>query len=204
MKEQLKQLHRIEERISYLIQIKDYSNWGNLDGFKSTCDQLKHTVYDYSEEELSAEIRKLNDSILFLEERAEEQLTPMERVRIVRTVQRFSLKDILENVYDNYTELGGEEDANIDPAMICAKATLTRKGKKKNHTVNVMVIGQECGHGEEFRNGGSCRPEGNEKAVRYMKVAETEGIPIHFYVFTPGSYPVEEYPGAAQQIARNI
>ncbi len=204
MKEQLKQLHRIEERISYLIQIKDYSNWGNLDGFKSTCDQLKLTVYDYSEEELSAEIRKLNDSILFLEERAEEQLTPMERVRIVRTVQRFSLKDILENVYDDYTELGGEEDANIDPAMICAKATLTRKGKKKNHTVNVMVIGQECGHGEEFRNGGSCRPEGNEKAMRYMKVAETEGIPIHFYIFTPGSYPVEEYPGAAQQIARNI
>ena len=119
-------------------------------------------------------------------------------------MQRFSLKDILENVYDDYTELGGEEDANIDPAMVCAKATLTRKGKKKTYTVNVMVIGQECGHGEEFRNGGSCRPEGNEKALRYMKVAETEGIPIHFYVFTPGSYPTEEYPGAAQQIARNI
>ena len=42
------------------------------------------------------------------------------------------------------------------------------------------------------------------KAQRYMEVAETERIPIHFYVFTPGSYPVEEYPGAAQQIARNI
>ena len=204
MKEQLKQLQNIEERINYLIQIKDYSNWGNLDGFKNTCDQLKQTIYDFSEEEISTEIRKLNDSICFLEERAEEQLTPMERVRIVRSVQRFSLKDILENVYDDYTELGGEEDANIDPAMMCAKATLTRRGKKKTHTVSVMVIGQECGHGEEFRNGGSCRPEGNEKALRYMKVAETERIPIHFYVFTPGSYPVEEYPGAAQQIARNI
>jgi len=204
MKEQLKQLQNIEERINYLIQLKDYSNWGNLDGFKNNCDQLKKTVYDFSEDHLSIEIRKLNDSICFLEERAEEQLTPMERVRIVRSIQRFSLKDILENVYDDYTELGGEEDANIDPAMICAKATLTRKGKKKSITVSVMVIGQECGHGEEFRNGGSCKPEGNEKAQRYMKVAETESIPIHFYVFTPGSYPVEEYPGAAQQIARNI
>ena len=204
MKEQLKQLHHLEERVDYLIQIKDYSNWGNLDGFKSSCQRLKQTVYDFSEEEVWAQIRKLNDSICFLEERAEEQLTPMERVRIVRSFQRFSLKDILENVYDDYTELGGEEDANIDPAMICAKATLTRKGKKKNYTLSVMVIGQECGHGEEFRNGGSCRPEGNEKAQRYMRVAETEGIPIHFYVFTPGSYPVEEYPGAAQQIARNI
>ena len=129
MKEQLKQLQNIEERINYLIQLKDYSNWGNLEGFKTTCDQLKKTIYDFSEEQISAEIRKLNDSICFLEERAEEQLTPMERVRIVRSVQRFSLKDILENVYDDYTELGGEEDANIDPAMICAKATLTRTGK---------------------------------------------------------------------------
>jgi len=204
MNEQLKQLQKIEERINYLIQLKDFSNWGNLDGFKTACDRLKQTVYDHSEKEILSEIRKLHDSISFLEERAEEQLTPMERVRIVRSIQRFSLKDILENVYDDYTELGGEEDANIDPAMICAKATLTRKGKKKNYTVSIMVIGQECGHGEEFRNGGSCKPEGNEKALRYMKVAETEGIPIHFYVFTPGSYPVEEYPGAAQQIARNI
>jgi len=204
MNEQLKQLQKIEERIDYLIQLKDYSNWGNLDGFKASCEQLKLTIYDYSEDAIAGEIRKLHDSISFLEERAEEQLTPMERVRIVRSLQRFSLKDILENVYDDYTELGGEDDANIDPAMVCAKATITRKGKKKTHTATVMVIGQETGHGEEFRNGGSCNPEGNEKALRYMKVAETEGIPIHFFVFTPGSYPVEEYPGAAQQIARNI
>ena len=204
MNEQLKQLQKLEERIDYLIQIKDYSNWGNLEGFKANCEQLKVTIYDYSAEEIAGEIRKLHESISFLEERGEEQLTPMERVRIVRSLQRFSLKDILENVYDDYTELGGEEDANIDPAMVCAKATITRKAKKKMYTASVMVIGQESGHGEEFRNGGSCRPEGNEKALRYMKVAETEGIPIHFYIFTPGSYPVEEYPGAAQQIARNI
>lgn len=204
MSEQLKQLQKIEERINYLLQIKDYNNWGNLEGFKETCDSLKNSVYDLTEEQLSGEIKKLDESIYFLEERAEEQLTPMERVRIVRSIQRFSLKDILENVYEDYTELGGEEDANIDPAMICAKATIVRRIKNKPYTASVMVIGQETGHGEEFRNGGSCKPEGNEKALRFMKVAETEGIPIHFYIFTPGSYPVEEYPGAAQQIARNI
>ena len=204
MKELHKQLLKIEERINYLLQVKDYSSWGNLDGFKKNCDQLKLSIYDYSEEKLSAEIRKLNESISFLEERAEENLSPMERVRIVRSIQRFSLKDILENVYEDYTELGGEGDANVDPAMLCAKATITRRIKNKPYTSSVMVIGQETGHGEEFRNGGSCKPQGNEKALRYMKVAETEGIPIHFYVFTPGSYPVEEGSGAAQQIARNI
>lgn len=204
MNELLKKLQKVEERINYLLQIKDYANWGNLEGFKESCEALKSSIYDLGEEQLAAEIRKLDESITFLEERAEEQLTPMERVRIVRSIQRFSLKDILENVYEDYTELGGEEDANIDPAMICAKATIVRRIKGKPYTSSVMVIGQETGHGEEFRNGGSCKPEGNEKALRYMKVAETEGIPIHFYVFTPGSYPVEENPGAAQQIARNI
>lgn len=204
MNAQLKNLLKIEERINYLLQIKDYTNWGNLEGFKTTCDQLKQNLYDHTEEQMDGEIRKLNESICFLEERAEEHLSPMERVRIVRSIQRFTLKDILENVYEDYTELGGEEDANVDPAMICAKATIVRRVKKKTYTSSVMVIGQETGHGEEFRNGGSCKPEGNEKALRFMKVAETEGIPIHSYIFTPGSYPVEEYPGAAQQIARNI
>jgi acetyl-CoA carboxylase carboxyl transferase subunit beta len=204
MKELFKQLLKIEERINYLLQIKDFSNWGNLDGFKITCENLKQNIYEQSKEKLAGELRKLDESISFLEERAEEHLTPMERVRIVRSIQRFSLKDILENVYEDYTELGGQEDANVDPAMICAKATITRRIKNKPITASVMVIGQETGHGEEFRNGGSCKPQGNEKALRYMKVAETEGIPIHFYIFTPGSYPVEEGSGAAQQIARNI
>lgn len=204
MIELLKALLKIEERINYLIQIKDFTNWGNLFEFRDSCTNLKQNPYEYTEEQFQMEIRKLDESICFLEERAEEQLTPMERVRIVRTVERFSLKDILENVYEDYTELGGQEDANIDPAMVCAKATIVRKIKGKPYTATVMVIGQETGHGEEFRNGGSCHPEGNEKALRYMKVAETEGIPIHFYIFTPGSFPVEEYPGAAQQIARNI
>ncbi|MCP3890712.1 MAG: acetyl-CoA carboxylase carboxyl transferase subunit alpha/beta [Desulfobulbaceae bacterium] len=204
MTELLKKLLKIEERINYLLQIKDFANWGNLDGFKTTCEQLKQNIYDHTEEQLATELRKLDESISFLEERAEEHLTPMERVRIVRSIQRFSLIDILENVYEDYTELGGEEDANVDPAMICAKATITRCIKNKPYTASVMVIGQETGHGEEFRNGGSCRPQGNEKALRYMMVAETEGIPIHFYIFTPGSYPVEEASGAAQQIARNI
>jgi acetyl-CoA carboxylase carboxyl transferase subunit beta len=88
--------------------------------------------------------------------------------------------------------------------MVTAKAQIVRRIKNKVYSQPVMVIGQEKGHGEEYRNGGSCKPWGNEKALRCMRVAETEGIPIHFYVFTPGSFPVEDYPGAAQQIARNL
>ena len=50
----------------------------------------------------------------------------------------------------------------------------------------------------------SAKPWGNAKALHYMHVAETEGIPVHSYIFTPGGDPVEDYPGAGQQIAKNI
>jgi len=71
MNELQKQLLKIEERIDYLTQIKASSEWGNLEGFKRNCNDLKQSIYDYSETELSNSIRKLDDSIRFLEDRAE-------------------------------------------------------------------------------------------------------------------------------------
>jgi acetyl-CoA carboxylase carboxyl transferase subunit beta len=199
-----KKLLKSDERITYLSHIKEGSDWGNLAGLREKFEQLRDSFYDLTEEKLAAEVRNLEETISFLEERSEENLTAMERVRIVRSPLRFSLKDILETVYEEYTELGGENEANLDPAVVVAKANIVRQVKNRHIIQQVMVIGHEKGHGEEFRNGGSAKPWGNEKALRYMQVAETEGIPIHFYIFTPGAFPVEDYPGAAQQIARNL
>jgi len=199
-----KRLAKCEEGIRYLSQIKEGSDWGNLSGLTDKLEGLKTSFYDFSEEHFSDEVSQLEEAVTFLTERCQEDISPMDRVRIVRSPLRFSLKDILENVYEDYTELGGEDEANIDPAMVVAKANILRRVKDRVFTQQVMVIGHEKGHGEEFRNGGSAKPWGNEKALRFMQVAETEGIPIHSYIFTPGAFPVEEYPGAAQQIARNL
>ncbi|MGV1099562.1 acetyl-CoA carboxylase carboxyl transferase subunit alpha/beta [Thiovibrio sp. JS02] len=204
MEDLRKRLVKIEERISYLTQIKDGSEWGNLSGLREKFVRLRDKFYDLKEEEMGEEIRAFEDSLAFLEARCEETLSAMEKVRIVRNPHRFTLKDILENVYEDYTELGGAEEISIDPSMVAARASIMRRVKNKSVMQQVMVIGHEKGHGEEFRNGGCSKPWGNEKALRYMKVAETEGIPIHFYIFTPGSFPVEDYPGAGQQIARNL
>jgi acetyl-CoA carboxylase carboxyl transferase subunit beta len=204
MEDLRKRLLKIEERINYLSQIKDGVEWGNLSGLREKIVTLRDKFYDYTEDQLSEEIKALEESISFLEGRCEETLTSMDRVRIVRNTHRFSLKDILENVYEDYTELGGAEEVSIDPSMVAARASIMRRVKNKTVMQQVMVIGHEKGHGEEYRNGGCSKPWGNEKALRYMKVAETEGIPIHFYIFTPGSFPVEDYPGAGQQIARNL
>ncbi|ADH85167.1 acetyl-CoA carboxylase carboxyl transferase subunit alpha/beta [Desulfurivibrio alkaliphilus] len=204
MEDLRKRLLKAEERISYLGWIKEGSEWANLPALQEKLQSLRDAFYEHSHEHLAEKIGALEESLTFLESRCEETLSPMERVRIVRSPLRFSLKDILENVYEEYTELGGEEDANIDPALVAARASIARRVKNKVVMQQVMVIGHEKGHGEEYRNGGSTKPWGNEKALRYMRVAETEGIPIHFYVFTPGAFPVEEYPGAGQQIARNL
>jgi len=160
--------------------------------------------YSYEEAEIKRFVERMGTQLGFIIDQAEKSLTPYEIVKIVRHPQRFTLQDILENVYDSYMELGGEGEINIDPAVVCAKAMLVRKVGKDIYFHQVMVIGHEKGHGEEFRQGGSAKPWGNEKALRYMQMAETEGIPIHFFIFTPGAYPVEDYPGAAQQIARNL
>ncbi|MFO7761443.1 MAG: carboxyl transferase domain-containing protein [Thermodesulfobacteriota bacterium] len=199
-----KRLLRAAERIDYLIQIKGDLQWGNLVQLQDKQRYIYNSLYDFSKRKLRQEVRTLEDGISFLEQRCEESLTPMERVSIVRSPLRFSLQDILENVYEDYTELGGEEEANIDPSMVCAKATIIRRVKDRSYTQQVMVIGHEKGHGEEYRNGGSSKPWGNAKALHFMQVAQTEGIPIHSYIFTPGSFPIEEYPGAAQQIAANL
>ena len=63
----------------------------------------------------------------------------MDRVRIVRHPQRICLRDILENVYDNFTEVGGKDEHSLDPSMLIARAVITRRRGKKMHTQSVMA-----------------------------------------------------------------
>ena len=198
-----KKLVEIQERVQYARDILGHKKEPRLEAFAMELEKFVAStpnldnggweVLEYLERKLST-----------VEEEVDTRLTPMDKVRIVRHPSRICLKDILENVYDNYTEIGGMDEFSIDPGMLIARAYVTRRVGKKLLNQPVMVVGQEKGHGQEFRNGGSIKPWGNAKALRYMKVAERENIPIHTYVSTPGSYPVEDFPGAAQQVAENI
>ena len=204
MMEWEKQLHQLSDRLSYLKDIFPGKHEEDIALLESRLSAVRQKLETCSQEEAQADMTSLEDLFFFIECKLEDKLTPMDKVRIVRHPQRICLRDILENVYDNYTEIGGQGEHTNDPAMVIARAYITRKRHGKVCHQPVLVIGHEKGHGEEFRNGGSAKPWGNAKAKHYMGVAETEGIPIHAYVFTPGGYPLEDYPGAAQQIARNI
>jgi acetyl-CoA carboxylase carboxyl transferase subunit beta len=199
-----KRIQELRDRLKYILDIFGPDENTNVIMLEAKLGEYVAREPGLPKQEAIRQLETLEELFRFLEKKLERELTPMNKVRIVRHPQRICLKDILENVYDNYTEIGGQDDYSIDPSMLIARAYITRRRGKKVHNQAVMVIGQEKGHGQEFRNGGSVKPWGNAKALHYMKVAETENIPIHTYIFTPGSYPIEDYPGAAQQIAKNL
>ena len=199
-----KRIQSLRDRLNYLVEIFAGKHKDNADLLEEKLTAFTARVRSGTVEDPYAELATVEDLFNYVERRLEGNITPMDKVRIVRHSQRICLRDILENVYDNFTEVGGQDEHSLDPSMLIARAVITRRRGKKVYTQSVMVIGQEKGHGAEFRNGGSVKPWGNAKAQQYMRVAETEGIPVHTYIFTPGSFPIEDYPGAAQQIARNI
>ena len=53
MEDLRKRLLKAEERLSYLIQIKDGSDWGNLSGLQEKFETLKKSYYDFSGEALA-------------------------------------------------------------------------------------------------------------------------------------------------------
>ena len=199
-----KKIEHLRKDLDYITDIKGEIFGERLTEIRNWLGEIAKKIYELPRERAETALNDIEAQIEFFEQEAEKYLEPLDYVRIARHPYRMTLKDILENVYDDYTELGGEEKCNIDPAMVVARATISRRVGSRVYTHQVMVIGHEKGHGEEFRNGGSAKPWGNEKALRFMRVAETEGIPIHTYIFTPGAYPIEDPPGAAQQIARNL
>ncbi len=199
-----KRLQSLTDRLVYIQDVFVDKHFDKVSLLKEKLEQLVVRINEGKSEDPNTEVITVEELFAFIERKLEAKITPMDKVRIVRHPQRVCLRDILENVYDNFTEIGGQDEYSIDPSMLIARAIITRRRGKKTYNQSVMVIGQEKGHGAEFRNGGSVKPWGNAKALQYMRVAEAEGIPIHTFIFTPGSYPVEDYPGAAQQIARNI
>ncbi|MGL4722211.1 MAG: acetyl-CoA carboxylase carboxyl transferase subunit alpha/beta [Desulfovibrionaceae bacterium] len=201
--ENVKKLQELSSRLEYIKDIFLEERQGTIIVLEKTYQEVKNLV-DISAPDVKAYLERADQIFTTTERQLDEVLSAMNKVRIVRHSQRVCLRDILENVYDNYTEIGGKDECSIDPGVLIARAYITRKRGSKYINQAVMVIGHEKGHGEEYRNGGSAKPFGNAKALHYMNVAETEGIPIHTYVFTPGAYPIEDTPGAGQQIAKNL
>lgn len=131
----------------------------------------------------------------------EEMVSAWDRVKKSRDINRFKTIDIIEQIFDSFTEMHGDRYTGDDKAMVCGLAFF------KN--TPVTVIGQEKGNDLDtmkFRNYGMNNPEGYRKSLRLMKQAEKFNRPIICIIDTPGAYPgieAEEH-GQAEAIARNL
>ena len=122
-----KRIQSLNDRLSYTRDIFAGKHEDSIRLLDEKLTEFTNRVRNGEVEDPHTEIVSLEDLFVFVEKRLEKLITPMDRVRIVRHPQRICLRDILENVYDNYTEIGGQGEHTNDPAMVIARAYITRR-----------------------------------------------------------------------------
>ena len=128
-------------------------------------------------------------------------LTPWQRIELARHPKRPHVKDFIDIVFQDYSEIHGDRRYADDPAMI--------GGMARFHGEPCMVIGTQKGRDTKqklFRNFGMPKPEGYRKALRLMQLAEKYSRPIFTFIDTTGAYPGigAEERGQAEAIAFNL
>lgn len=124
-----------------------------------------------------------------LEERLEaaKDSIPWQNYQITRHPNRPRSLYYIENVFDSFIEDHGDGDSSDDQTIIGGKASL--------NGIEFIVIGQQKPENKEaiaLRNSGMIKPAGYKKAIRLMKRAEREHLPIITLIDTVGGESRDE------------
>nr|P46316.1 RecName: Full=Acetyl-coenzyme A carboxylase carboxyl transferase subunit alpha; Short=ACCase subunit alpha; Short=Acetyl-CoA carboxylase carboxyltransferase subunit alpha [Antithamnion sp.]CAA83940.1 Carboxyltransferase alpha subunit [Antithamnion sp.] len=130
-----------------------------------------------------------------------QSLTPLQRLHLVRQVDRPTTLDYIGHILDDWIELHGDRGGTDDPALIGGL------GKINNRTV--VCIGHQRGKDTKdnvLRNFGMASPGGYRKALRLMKHANRFNFPILTFIDTPGAWAGvdAERLGQGEAIAVNL
>jgi acetyl-CoA carboxylase carboxyl transferase subunit alpha len=128
-------------------------------------------------------------------------LSPWQRVQIVRHPARPYTFDYLKLLANDFMEMSGDRCFGNDQALV---GGLAKIGDER-----VMIIGHQKGHDTKQNikhNFGLAHPEGYRKALRLMRLADKFGLPIICFIDTPGAYPgiASEERHIAEAIAVNL
>jgi acetyl-CoA carboxylase carboxyl transferase alpha subunit len=132
---------------------------------------------------LSGELERLQRQL----DRIEQDTTDEDiwrSVELARHDERPYTLDYVERLLDDWFELHGDRGRADDAAMV------TGLGKLDGRTV--ALVGQQKGRDAQERvkrQFGMPYPEGYNKAMRVMELAELHGFPLVSLVDTPGAYP---------------
>jgi acetyl-CoA carboxylase carboxyl transferase subunit alpha len=122
-------------------------------------------------------------------------------VQLARHPRRHRFGELIDLVFDDFTELHGDRAGWDDAAIVGGLATLAGRP--------VMIIGHQKGRGTRDsiqRNFGMPHPEGYRKALRLMQYAARFRLPLLTFVDTPGAYPgvAAEERNQSGAIAHNL
>lgn len=151
--------------------------------------------------DITDEVAQLHQRILETKQEIYSNLTPWQRVQIVRHPRRPFALDYLKLIATDFTELSGDRLFGNDRALIGGFATI--------NDIKCLVLGQQKGRDTKenlLRNFGCAHPEGYRKALRLMRLADKFKLPIICLIDTPGAYPgvASEQRHVAEAIAVNI
>ncbi|ACB84431.1 acetyl-CoA carboxylase carboxyltransferase subunit alpha [Natranaerobius thermophilus] len=129
------------------------------------------------------------------------KLTPYDKVKLVRSKERPTSLDYIDNIFEGFIEFHGDRYFADDTSIVGGLAFL--------NGLPVTVIGQQKGRDLQeniYRNFGMPNPEGYRKAVRLMQQAEKFNRPIINFVDTSGAGCGKgaEERGQGEAIAQNL
>lgn len=179
---------------------------GHLD-FEKPIIELERKIeelkkFTTSEEmDLSGEIRELEKKAENLKKEIFTNLTPWQRIQLVRHPRRPYTLDYINLIMDDFQELHGDRSFSDDKAIV--------GGLAKFEGQPIVVVGHQKGRDTREnlrRNFGMPHPEGYRKSLRVMKLGEKFRFPIVTFIDTPGAYPGigAEERGQAGAIAENL
>jgi acetyl-CoA carboxylase carboxyl transferase subunit alpha len=147
------------------------------------------------------EVEALEKRLKESRQRIYSNLSPWQRVQIVRHPARPYTLDYLKLIATDFMEMSGDRAFGNDQALIGGLAHI---GDQK-----VMIIGHQKGHDTKQNirhNFGLAHPEGYRKALRLMRLADKFSLPIVSFIDTPGAYPgvASEERHIAEAIAVNL
>lgn len=116
-------------------------------------------------------------------ERKQQEKTPWEKVKMVRSSERATSMDYIERIFKDFRELHGDRCFGDDHALIGGLALMDGKPV----TILANLRGKDM---QEmfYRNFGMPKPEGYRKAIRLMKQAEKFGRPVIAFINTSGAF----------------
>lgn len=128
-------------------------------------------------------------------------LTPWEKVKIARMIERPTGLYYIDHLFDEFLELHGDRYYGDDPAIIGGIAFFNGQP--------VTVITHQKGMNTKenlARNFGMPHPEGYRKAMRLMKQAEKFHRPVICFIDTPGAFCGlgAEERGEGESIAQSL